>query len=183
MNWGCGDAPYIERRAAGREVGTSKHDQSYTKNRIDSSKKLGQRFLVTFHEYSRHVREQLCWHCHARTHLSHARQRQCARCRHKWSYQRRRLQLDLLSMFSRHFNAAQAAKALRISYRTAWNHFMQFERGLRQGDPASASTFRNNPLSKYRDVVALLNRCSEDTVISEIVYRTVVEPDLQRVNS
>jgi len=75
---------------------------------------------MTFEEYERHLIGQLCWACHAATVGCHARQRQCPRCRRKWSYASRRLQWELLKAFCLRATAHHAARTLRCYYATAY---------------------------------------------------------------
>ena len=132
---------------------------------------------MTFDEYERHVREQLCWRCHAVTQVSHRLQRQCSRCRAKWSYKRRLLQLDLLALFSRHFNAHEASGHRQVSYSTAWTHFFLFEKAIRRSsDSAAAREFLQDPLLRDREVRELLKRYRENRTIGEVIYRALIQP-------
>jgi transposase len=81
-------------------------------------------------EYEKHVVGELCWECHAATHGSAARQRQCPRCRRKWSYERRRQQWEILKAFVLGASAHHAARTLRISYPTVWRHYRAWRQRL-----------------------------------------------------
>src|SRR4051812_17508731 len=70
-------------------------------------------------DYERHLVGLLCWACHAATGPCNARQRQCPRCRRKWSYDRRRTRWELLKAFCLNATAHRAARFARCDYRTA----------------------------------------------------------------
>lgn len=92
-------------------------------------------------DYQRHLVEELCWVCHRRTGPSSGRQKQCQRCRRKWSYRQRQVRWNLLRLFATAITPAEAARRLKVSYRTAWSHFLRFERTLRQTRNQTASSF------------------------------------------
>jgi hypothetical protein len=83
-------------------------------------------------EYERRLFQQLCWICGNPTTRSSAQQRQCPRCRRKWSFRQRQLRWKLLHLFASALTPADAARRLSVSYRTAWTHFLRFERIVRQ---------------------------------------------------
>ena len=83
-------------------------------------------------EYERRLLQQLCWICGAPTTRSSAQQRQCPNCRRKWSFRRRQLRWNLLQLFASGLTPAEAARRLQICYRTAWTHFLDFERVVRR---------------------------------------------------
>ena len=100
-------------------------------------------------DYERHILQQLCWICSVRTHRSNRAQRQCPRCRRKWSYRRRLTRIRLLRLFaSGAVNPNVASTTLGVAYRTAWTHFLEFERVVRQSELADFSRFRNLRLRK-----------------------------------
>ena len=66
----------------------------------------------------------MCWACHAATGSCNARQRQCPRCRRKWSYDRRRTKWELLEAFCLNATAHHAARFARCDYRTAYRASM-----------------------------------------------------------
>ncbi|HPA20380.1 MAG TPA: hypothetical protein PLU30_21700 [Verrucomicrobiae bacterium] len=78
-------------------------------------------------DYERHLREELCWSCHVATHRSHARQRQCPKCRRKWSFAHLRLRWALLQRFFEKTSVRRAALEVGCSYPTAWWHFERFK--------------------------------------------------------
>ena len=78
---------------------------------------------MTSEEYERHLIGQLCWACHAATAASHARQRQCPRCRRKWSYHTRRLRWERLKAFCLGATAHHAARSVPCHYATAFTTY------------------------------------------------------------
>lgn len=110
---------------------------------------LGQPQLnMRLRDYERHLTDQLCWLCHLPTSRSSAQQRQCPRCRRKWSFRQRQLRWDLLRLFATAITPAEAARRARVSYRTAWTHFLRFEQTLRRSESDAAVTF----LQHRRDI-------------------------------
>lgn len=85
---------------------------------------------MTIHDYERHLVGQLCWECHAATVACHAQQRQCPRCRHKWSYERRRVRWELLKAFRLNATAHHAARVVRCHYSTAYNAYHRLRTAL-----------------------------------------------------
>ena len=81
-------------------------------------------------DYEKHLMGELCWDCHAATHGSAARQRQCPGCRRKWSYEQRRQQWEILKAFVLGSTAHHTARTLRISYPTVWHHYRSWRRCL-----------------------------------------------------
>jgi transposase len=79
---------------------------------------------MDLNDYERHLVGLLCWSCHAATGHCNARQRQCPRCRKKWSYDRRRTQWELLKAFCLNATAHHAARFARCDYRTAYRAYM-----------------------------------------------------------
>ena len=71
-------------------------------------------------DYEKRLIGELCRDCRAATHGSAARQRQCPRCRRKWSYEQRRQQWEILKAFVLGATAHHTARTLRISYPTVW---------------------------------------------------------------
>src|SRR4051794_4852653 len=76
---------------------------------------------MDLNDYERHLIGLLCWDCHAATGACNARQRQCPRCRKKWSYDRRRTQWELLKAFCLNATAHHTARFARCDYRTAYH--------------------------------------------------------------
>ena len=81
-------------------------------------------------DYERHLVCLLCWACHAATGPCNVRQRQCPRCRKKWSYDRKRTRWELLKAFCLNATAHHAARHLRCHYRTAHRAYMHFRLAL-----------------------------------------------------
>ncbi len=81
-------------------------------------------------DYERHLVGLLCWACHAATGPCNARQRQCPRCRKKWSYDRKRTRWELLRAFCLNATAHHAARHLCCHYRTAHRAYMHFRLAL-----------------------------------------------------
>lgn len=68
------------------------------------------------------------------------RQRQCPRCRRKWSYERRRQQWEILKASVLGSTAHHTARTLPISYPTVWGHYRSWRQRLweqieREGPP------------------------------------------------
>ena len=76
-------------------------------------------------DYERHLVGLLCWACHSATGRCNARQRQCPRCRKKWSYDRKRTRWELLKAFCLNATAHHAARFARCDYRTAYRVYMK----------------------------------------------------------
>src|SRR3954453_3083624 len=79
---------------------------------------------MDLNDYERHLVGLLCWTCHAATGPCNARQRQCPRCRRKWSYVRRRTQWELLKAFCLNATAHHASRFARCDYRTPYRAYM-----------------------------------------------------------
>ena len=80
---------------------------------------------MDLHAYERHLIGQLCWHCHEATRPSHERQRRCPACRHKWSYEQRRIRWELLKAFCLSATAHHAARTVGCSYPTAYRAYTE----------------------------------------------------------
>ena len=76
--------------------------------------------------YQRYVAERLCWIDGIPTHASSDLQRQCPRCRKKWSYERLGQELRLLEQYCLGSNAAAAARAVECAKNTALYHYCMF---------------------------------------------------------
>ncbi len=81
-------------------------------------------------DYERHLVGSLCWSCHVSTGPCNARQRQCPRCRKKWSYGLRRVQWELMKAFCLNAAAHHAARCARCDYRTAYRAYMRLRLAL-----------------------------------------------------
>lgn len=78
------------------------------------------------YSYEKYVIGELCFVCHVATHKSSAKQRQCPRCRRKWSFERRRLEWKLLEAFCLGASAHHASRMLECSYKTAYHAYRRF---------------------------------------------------------
>jgi hypothetical protein len=85
---------------------------------------------VTISSFNRHLTKQLCWIDGSPTHFSSARQRQCARCRRKWSYEGLSKRWFLAQAFCAGRNRREAAHATGLGAHTAGRHYDAFERAL-----------------------------------------------------
>ena len=94
--------------------------------------------MLTLRDYERHVEGQLCWDCGVETKRSHARQRQCPKCRKKWSYLRLQQEWLVLKAFCDGQNAHRTGHALHIAYGTVRKYFRRFEEALRRSRAATA---------------------------------------------
>ena len=72
----------------------------------------------------RHLVGLLCWACHSATGRCNARQRQCPRCRLKWSDDRKPTRWELLKAFCLNATAHHAARFAQCDYRTAYRVYM-----------------------------------------------------------
>src|SRR4051794_36798065 len=81
-------------------------------------------------DYERHLIGLLCWACHAATGACNPRQRQCPRCRKRWSYDRKRTRWELLKAFRLNATAHHASRFARCHYRTAYRAYMHFRPAL-----------------------------------------------------
>lgn len=85
---------------------------------------------MTIQEYEKHLIGELCWECHEATKPSSGRQRQCPRCRRKWSYVQAQRRWGVLRAFVLQASANHAAKTVGVSYPTAYAAFMRFREVL-----------------------------------------------------
>ena len=84
---------------------------------------------LTFAIYRNHVLNELCWVCDTRTQRCHAKQRQCPKCRVKWSFDHRKSELDILNAYCDPCvkNAFRASKTGKFSYQTALADFKKYD--------------------------------------------------------
>lgn len=128
---------------------------------------------MDFAQYTEHVQRALCWLCHEPTHRSHAAQRQCPNCRRKWSYQRRKIELELANRFATGFKAAEAARQCSVAYRTAWTHFLRFEQTARRaGCTLPLMRFSDDRKAGIRPPYGL------ERSLLEVIYTHLIEPNL-----
>ncbi len=85
---------------------------------------------MTASSFNRHLIKRLCWIDGSPTHVSSARQRQCARCRRKWSYEAMSKRWLLAQEFCTGHNRREAAQATGVGVHTVGRHYDAFERVL-----------------------------------------------------
>ena len=81
---------------------------------------------ATVEIYRHYVAHTLCWLDGTPTHSSSDLQRQCPKCRQKWSYERLGMELELLDLYCQGLNASEAARQIRCAKNKALNHFGHF---------------------------------------------------------
>ena len=87
---------------------------------------------MDYRSYEKHLIGELCWDCGEATRRSSLTQRQCPKCRCKWSYRRAQVRWSLLKAFCLGSSAHQAARTLGCDYGTAHGCFEQLREGIRQ---------------------------------------------------
>lgn len=85
---------------------------------------------MTASAFNRHLAEKLCWIDGAPTHPSSARQRQCGRCRRKWSYDGLAKSWVLAQEYCAGSTRREAAAATEVDAHTAGRHYAAFELAL-----------------------------------------------------
>lgn len=85
---------------------------------------------MTAASFNRAVTRKLCWVDGSRTHASSAGQRQCRRCRRKWSYGGLAKRWILAQEYCAGRNRREAAAAAGVDVHTAGRHYAVFERAL-----------------------------------------------------
>lgn len=80
--------------------------------------------------YNRYLTRQLCWIDGTPTHGSSARQRQCPRCRRKWSFDGLAKQWLLAQEFCYGCTRREAATVSGVDVHTAGYYYLMFERSL-----------------------------------------------------
>jgi len=81
---------------------------------------------ATIEVYRHYVAQTLCWLDGTPTHSSSDLQRQCPKCRQKWSYERLGMELELLDLYCQGLSASAAARQIRCAKNTALNRFGHF---------------------------------------------------------
>jgi len=76
--------------------------------------------------YRRYVTQMLCWLDGTPTHSSSDLQRQCPKCRQKWSYDWLGMELELLDLYCQGLSASAAARRSGRAKNTALNRFSHF---------------------------------------------------------
>lgn len=87
---------------------------------------------MTVKDYEKQLIGELCWCCGAATHRSNERQRQCPKCRRKFSYHQQQKQWALLQAFVLQASAHHAAKTVGTAYHTAYRFYMSLREYLAQ---------------------------------------------------
>lgn len=80
--------------------------------------------------YRRYLEGRRCWVDGTPTHASSDQQRQCPKCRLKWSFDNLARQIQMLEEFCLKQSATQAAKKLGCSKNTAIAHYRIFSRHM-----------------------------------------------------
>lgn len=76
--------------------------------------------------YRRYVTQMLCWLDGTPTHGSSDLQRQCPKCRQKWSYDWLGMELEFLDLYCQGLSASAAARRSGRAKNTALNRFSHF---------------------------------------------------------
>ena len=97
---------------------------------VANAQKQGIVAPVTASGFNRHLAEKLCWIDGAPTHRSSARQRQCARCRRKWSYDGLAKKWMLAQEYCAGNTRREAAAAAGVDVHTAGRHYAAFDLAL-----------------------------------------------------
>lgn len=80
--------------------------------------------------FDRYVTRQLCWLDGSPTHVSSARQRQCPRCRRKWSHEGLAKRWLVAQEYCTGHNRREAAQAAGVDGHTAGRYYSAFDRVL-----------------------------------------------------
>ena len=97
---------------------------------VANAQKQGIVAVVTASCFNRHLAEKLCWVDGAQTHRSSARQRQCPRCRRKWSYDGLAKKWMLAQEYCAGHTRREAAAATGVDVHTAGRHYSAFDLAL-----------------------------------------------------
>ncbi len=85
---------------------------------------------MTTSSFNRHLAKKLCWVDGVPTHRSSARQRQCPRCRRKWSYDGLAKMWMLAQEYCAGHTRREAAAATGVDVHTAGRHYAAFDLAL-----------------------------------------------------
>lgn len=80
--------------------------------------------------FNRHLTRKLCWIDSTATHASSARQRQCPRCRRKWSYDGLAKAWIVAQEYCAGHTRREAAAAAEVDVHTAGHHYASFDLAL-----------------------------------------------------
>ena len=99
--------------------------------------------------YREFLDQQLCWVDGIPTHASSQLQRQCPRCRMKWSYERLVLETAALEEFCLGSSASKAARKIGCVKNTALSYFGEFRRSMEEriADHLLNGSIATNPVS------------------------------------
>ena len=106
--------------------------------------------------YRRYLEDRRCWVDGTPTHASSGQQRQCPKCRRKWSYDQRLLQISLLEQYCQGITASQAAKNIGCAKNTARSHYNDFRIAMEEVMAAMLTNgeVATNPVT-FRELVSL----------------------------
>jgi hypothetical protein len=85
---------------------------------------------TSIESYRRYLQEQLCWIDGEQTHSSSDSQRQCPKCRVKWSYTQASLEFAIFERFCNGERARKTAEALGCSRNTVMGHYRNFAQSM-----------------------------------------------------
>ncbi|MFZ4777489.1 MAG: hypothetical protein ACOYM3_19140 [Terrimicrobiaceae bacterium] len=99
--------------------------------------------------YREFLDQQLCWVDGIPTHASSQLQRQCPKCRMKWSYERLVLETAALEEFCLGSSASKAARKIGCVKNTALSYFGEFRRSMEEriADHLLNGSIATNPVS------------------------------------
>ena len=85
--------------------------------------------ILLIHHYERYrtyLDGQLCWNDGKPTHASSESQRQCPKCRTKWSYTQAKLEFQIFEKFCNGERSSSAARQIGCSRNTVLSHYRRF---------------------------------------------------------
>lgn len=82
--------------------------------------------------YREYIQRRLCWSDGAPTHASSGLQRQCPKCRTKWSYEHLALEFRLFEEYVLGRRASEAVRLVGCAKNTALGHFSQFHAAVEE---------------------------------------------------
>jgi hypothetical protein len=85
---------------------------------------------ISIESYRRYLQQQLCWIDGETTHASSDSQRQCPKCRVKWSYTQASLEFAIFERFCNGERSRKAAEALGCSRNTVMGHYRDFAQSM-----------------------------------------------------
>lgn len=121
-------------------------------------------------KYKIRLTSQLCWYCHVPTTKSYRAQRQCPKCRRKFSYHNRLIEFQLLEAFCSHHNAHETSKRICVAYGTAHKHFERFEFTVRKNEPELWYSFTESSMEPDA-------KSSMDNEVLKFLYYKLIWPN------